>query len=231
MNSSNETNVVENQSHAPPVKALAILLAMAAATAVGGLITTSAMSRAIAEREKNPPKPAAAELKTALIVPEFSLTERSERKITLADFKGRVGVFGFVFTNCPSTCKMVTGVMARLRSQLPPQIQMTSITVDPIHDTPAVLREYADQQKADANTWWFLTGKRNEVYDLIRNGFKLSVEENAMIKRPMDEPITHSSRLAVVDKQGRIRGYFETSDPAAVDALVRLATKLMHEAD
>lgn len=218
--------------HALPVKPLLVLAAMAGATAVGGAIAVSAMNRAIAERAKNPPKPAAAELdKDFAVVPDFSLTERSERKITRQDFLGRVSVFGFVFTTCPSTCKMVTGVMARLRRELPPQVQMSSITVDPIHDTPAVLRDYAAQQNADAATWWFLTGQRNAVYDLVRNGFKLPIEENALIKRPTDEPITHSSRLALVDKKGRIRGYYEASDNAAADALVRKAKKLLYESD
>lgn len=225
-----ETQTAAEPRHALPLKPLLILLGLAAATAVGGLIASFVMNRTIAERKKDRPIPAANDLgKEQLLVPEFSLLERSERKVAKSDLVGRVTIFGFVFTRCPSTCKMVTGVMARLRNELPPQIQMASVTVDPIHDSPAVLRDYAAQYKADPSTWWFLTGNRNEVFDLIRNGFKLSVEENAMIKRPSDEPITHSSRLALVDRAGCIRGYYEASDPAAIELLARKARQLTHE--
>lgn len=216
----------------PPFKNLAMLLGLLALAGIGSYLATSSLKRAVADRIANPIKPAATELnKDFAVVPEFSLIERSERKATRDDFLGRVSVFGFVFTSCPSTCKMVTGVMARLRSELPREVRMASVSVDPINDTPAVLREYARQYGADADAWWFLTGDRNEVYDLIRNGFKLEVHENPMVKRPTDEPITHSSRLALVDKRGRIRGYYDASDPTAIDALKRRAVQLIHATD
>lgn len=162
-------------------------------------------------------------------IPEFSLLERSGRQVTERDLLGKVWIAGFVFTRCHDTCPMVAGVMARLRSELPAEIQMAAITVDPRYDKPAVLADYAKSLGADPESWWFLTGPREEVYRLVGEGFRLPVQENEAYKPGEGERVLHSTRLALVDRQGRVRATADASDPAAVALLKERALSLQKE--
>lgn len=162
-------------------------------------------------------------------LPDFELTERSGRTVRRADLEGQVWVASFIFTRCHETCPMVTGVMARLRAELPKEVRLVSISVDPRHDRPEVLQEYAKNQGADSESWWFLTGPREEVYRLVRDGFKLSVAENPDPEKLPGERVSHSTRLAVVDREGNVRGLYDSSDPSLVSGLARKVRSLVAE--
>jgi protein SCO1/2/putative membrane protein len=98
-----------------------------------------------------------------------------------------------------------------------------SFSVDPEHDTPQILGEYARRFGADADRWWFLTGPRRAIYELIQNRFRLSVMENpAVDPEGKTEAIAHSDRLALIDR-GRVVGLFDSNDPEALTALVSQA--------
>lgn len=180
-------------------------------------------------RPAQPPVSMADLPKGATTIPSFRLTERSGKAISNSDLNGRIWVAGSVFTRCSGPCPMVTGVMARLRAELPTPVQLVTITVDPDHDNAQVLSEYAGQFRAPADTWWFLTGSRDEVYRLVSGGFRLAVEEDADPARPVGQRITHSTRLAVVDRVGSIRGYYDCLDAAAVSLLKRRVSVLLEE--
>lgn len=144
--------------------------------------------------------------------PEFTLTERSGKPVTRDDLKGKVWVASFVFTRCPGPCPQVSGTMARLQKELDlknsPDLRLVTFTVDPERDTPNELKEYANRYKADPERWLFLTGKsESELHGLLKDGFKVSAQR-AKNAKPGDE-FDHSTRLAVVDKAGTIRGYFD----------------------
>ena len=102
---------------------------------------------------------------------------------------------------------------------------LVSLSVDPQHDTPQVLTEYARRFEASPERWWFLTGSRPLIYDLIGSRFKLSVMENpAFLASGNSEAIAHSDRLALVDR-GRVIGLFDSNEPAALAALVEQAKR------
>src|SRR5262245_36135582 len=142
-------------------------------------------------------------------LPEFSLTDQTERIVTLADLKGKVWVADFIFTNCGGTCPMMTGHMRKLQDSLPPDIRLVSITVDPDRDTPKVLASYAAEQGATRDRWLFLTGEKQALHDLCIKGFKLPLDESG---GTVTEPIAHSTRFVLVDKQGEIRGYYSGTE-------------------
>jgi len=144
--------------------------------------------------------------------PEFALTERSGKTITREELKGKVWVASFVFTRCPGPCPQVTATMARLQKELDlkntPGLRLVTFTVDPERDTPNDLTDYANRYQADPERWLFLTGKSEaELHKLLVEGFKVTAQRSKSAK-PGDE-FDHSTRLAVVDKQGTIRGYFD----------------------
>ena len=139
-------------------------------------------------------------------LPDFKLTERSGQPFDSTSLKGKVWVADFFFASCPGICPMLTARMAAVHQEFANEdrVRFVSITTDPVADTPAALREYAARFKADAR-WSFLTGDKTYIWNLCQTGFKLSVVESPA----GPEPITHSSRLVLVDKTGTVRGTYE----------------------
>ncbi len=142
-------------------------------------------------------------------VGDFSLTERSGKTVRPADLFGKVWIASFVFTRCTGPCPQVTGTVARLQTELAnePDVRLVTFTVDPDRDDENELKAYADKYSADAERWLFLTGKRDELYRLIEKDFKLAVAAND--KPTPGAEVSHSTRLVVVDRHGRSRGYFD----------------------
>lgn len=195
-----------------------LLIVSAGSLAVAGVV-------AYWKREAPPVTAVRLDRELAFTLPEFVFTERDGRTRKSEELRGKIWVAGFIFTRCHHTCPMVTGVMARLRTELPDDVQMVSFTVDPEYDTPEILAAYA--KDFDPANWWFLTGDRDRLYTLIREGFKLGVRDNPEFGKQPGELILHSTRLAVVDQQGQVRGYFDASDSAQVDQLQRRVKELL----
>ncbi len=145
-------------------------------------------------------------LKKFWSIPDFKLTERSGEPFDSASLKGKIWVADFFFAKCPGVCPMLNARMAEVHRQFAAEdsVRYVSITTDPANDTPAALRDYAARFKADAR-WLFLTGDKPYIWNLCQTGFKLSVVESLKTV----EPITHSSRLVLVDKTGTVRGTYE----------------------
>ena len=139
-------------------------------------------------------------------IPDFSLVNQAGMMIGRSDLLGRVNLVSFVYTRCTGPCPTLSKQMAQLYSDWVtlPDIQFVTITVDPDFDQPDVLAAYAQSYGADPERWHFLTGERERVYDLVRNGFRASIEDS-------DTPheILHSQRFALVDRKGRIRAYLD----------------------
>lgn len=160
-------------------------------------------------------------------LPAFSLTERGGTTIGAADLHGNVWIADFVFTRCPDFCPALTARMAHLQTLLPADddpVRLVSFSVDPTHDTPEVLATYAARAGARP-TWLFLTGPRDAVATLLRDGFHVAYADDG----PPTSPITHSDRFVLVDRQLRIRGYYHGTEPADVDRLARDARALRAE--
>jgi protoheme IX farnesyltransferase len=145
-------------------------------------------------------------------VPEFTLTDRTGMKVSRDDLKGKVWVASFVFTRCSGPCPQVTATMARLQKELDlknaADVRLVTFTVDPDKDTPNELTEYAARYQADPEKWLFLTGMPEaDLHRLLKEGFKVTAQRAE--KPKAGDEFDHSSRLAVVDKAGNIRGYFD----------------------
>jgi protein SCO1/2 len=157
-------------------------------------------------------------------VPDFTLTERSNRAVTRGDLMGKVWIADFIFTHCAGICPTMSTNMAKLQAGLPKDIRLVSFSVDPYNDTPEVLREYATRYNADPDRWLFLTGEPEAVQKLSIGGFKLALDPSGGTET---EPITHSSRFVLVDREGHIRGYYGTEDAGALGRLFADAKKLL----
>jgi protein SCO1/2 len=147
-------------------------------------------------------------------LPAFSLMDQRGETFTREDLLGadKTYVVGFVFTSCQTTCPAVSRAMLSFqeqitRSRLDDRVELLTITVDPITDTPEVLAGYADSLGADLDNWRFLTGSPSSIESFVVDGFKLAVGEREQVE-PGVYDIAHSTKLALVDRFGHIRGYY-----------------------
>ena len=153
-------------------------------------------------------------------VGHFRLVDQLERPVTEADVKGRVLVVSFVFTACSATCLQVSHNMARIQEALAGanDVRLVSISVDPKGDSPAALKDFGAKFKADASRWMFLTGEPASVHGLLRKCF-LEVDESGNYN-PMPGGYVDADRIAVVDGDGRVRGFVRGTRSECVDQVM-----------
>lgn len=178
------------------------------------------------ERIEPIPESETATLKSYWNIPDFSLTERSGEAVSLADLKGKVWVADLFYSTCPSTCPMISSRLTEIQKAVAsePDVRLVSISTDPEKDTPEALKEYAAKFEA-TDKWLFLTGDKEAVYALANKGLKLSAVPNT--EPGAEEPVTHSTKLALVDRHGMVRGFYEGSADTA--PLVKDIHRLLEE--
>jgi cytochrome oxidase Cu insertion factor (SCO1/SenC/PrrC family) len=206
---------------------LAIVLTavfVAAAVATAGLfVTRGTAQRTVVGLPNLDPSPDATGLPTLFAAPTFTLVNEDNVQVSSDSLKGHPYVAAFIFTNCTSTCPMMSGKMSGLQAGIPqPEIKLVSFTVDPDRDTPDVLKKYAQRFKADESRWFFLTGAKPEMQN-VESGFK--------VRLPRAEPTDnggpeHSDRFILVDAKGIVRGIFDSKDDTSMGDLRRAAAKL-----
>jgi cytochrome oxidase Cu insertion factor (SCO1/SenC/PrrC family) len=152
----------------------------------------------------------------------FSLTDSQGNAFGSRQLRGKVWVADFIFTRCAGPCPMMTSRMAQLQARLAQaptrsDARLVSISVDPTHDSPEVLRRYASMAEANPHRWRFLTGGHDETWRLAQDGFKLPVANNPEDTRM---PILHSQKFVLVDRAGLIRGYYDGLDDTGFDQLL-----------
>lgn len=135
--------------------------------------------------------------------PKFELTNQDNVKISNEFYKGKVYVLEFFFATCPSICPKMNANMLTLQNEFfgNPNFGIVSITIDPVHDTPAVLKEHAKILGVKSSNWNFLSGDKDYIYDLSNKGFNIYVGENSKAQGGFE----HSGLFALIDKNGNIR--------------------------
>jgi cytochrome oxidase Cu insertion factor (SCO1/SenC/PrrC family) len=134
-----------------------------------------------------------ADLPVYSLLPDFRLLERSGRPFGLSDLRGKVWLANLFFSHCPDIGPLETAELAKLQTECAgePDFRLVSISVNPERDTPQGLVRYADRNGADAKRWRFLTGHRETIYRLAREGFKLSLETPQPSVRVLGEAAIH----------------------------------------
>jgi protein SCO1/2 len=135
--------------------------------------------------------------------PKFELVNQDNRKIANETYKGKVYVLEFFFTTCPTICPKMNASMLVIQNKFfgNPNFGIVSISIDPIHDTPAVLKAHAKLLGVRSSNWNFLTGDKAYIFDLANKGFNLYAGENDKAKGGFE----HSGLFALIDKKGNIR--------------------------
>jgi cytochrome oxidase Cu insertion factor (SCO1/SenC/PrrC family) len=167
-------------------------------------------------------------------VPDFQLTDQTGAAFSSASLAGRVTVIDFIYTHCTDACPLLSATFQQAQRKLSDdkllgeRVMLVSVSVDPLHDTPAVLAEYGQQFKADATGWKLLSGDWDQAYDVV-TGLKLATRPPrpaANAPAPGGTELTHSTRIVLVDAQQQVRAYMEGQD-ASTDDIVKAAKRLL----
>ncbi len=136
-------------------------------------------------------------------VPDFSFINQDNVVISNKNFTNKVYVAEFFFTNCPTICPIMNKNMVKIQDVFKDNLDfgIVSFSIDPVRDSPEVLKKYAEEKGATMQNWHFLNGKIKDIYELANNGFKISAGENAEAEGGFE----HSGLFALIDKNGFIR--------------------------
>lgn len=159
----------------------------------------------------------------------FTLIDQAGRTVTQAEVAGKFAVVNFIHTSCSISCLEVNRQMAEVQRLTAGQddVRLLSLTVDPRTDTPPVLAEFGSKFGADSNRWHLLTGEKGALYQLIETSF-LKREPLARTS-PMPGGFLDVDHIAVVDRTGKVRRYFEGMRATTPAAIVKFLDELRTE--
>lgn len=148
----------------------------------------------------------------------FSLKDQNGNSFSDKNVAGKIYIANFFFSRCPDVCPKVHVSMDSLLRvfKIHPEIKFLSFTVDPVYDTPVVLKAYAEKRHADTSRWFFLTGDKAELYNLARKSYLL----NASINKLDSTDFLHSQLLVLIDANHHIRGYYDGTQHAEWKRLI-----------
>ncbi|MBS1547985.1 MAG: SCO family protein [Bacteroidetes bacterium] len=162
-------------------------------------------------------------------VPPFHFIDEDGKPFTDHDVQGKILIVDFFFTRCTSICPKMGVQMQQLQLQMDDleykDVLFLSHTVDPEHDTPAVLKEYATRLEADPKRWKFLTGNAADIYRQGNLGYLLSAGADSSTA----ENFVHSPQFVLVDKQRHIRGMYDGTNTEAMRNLMTDLKMLLYE--
>lgn len=166
-------------------------------------------------------------------ISDFELINQEGKKVTQKDYEGKIYVADFFFTTCPSICPKMSGQLHRvyMRYANNDEVMLLSHTVMPETDSVPVLHEYAKKYKADPKKWIFATGDKKQIYALARRSYfavKETIPEE--IANEGDEhDFIHTENFILIDKNKRIRGYYDGTSEKEVDRLMDEMEVLLRE--
>jgi protein SCO1/2 len=200
---------------------LIVVLILAAIAGIGSWFAAGALKRHDAAGEIAPDR--------SRRLGSFSLVDQNGKPVTREVFRGKILAVSFLFTSCSLTCPEVTRRMTEIQrlTATNEDVLLLSLTVDPRSDTPPVLAKWGERYGADNNRWLMLTGKKAELHELIGTSF-LSVETNNPFNS-MPGNFAGTDRIAVVDKRGNVRGFFDGLRIETPRAVVDRINKLRNE--
>jgi protein SCO1/2 len=165
-------------------------------------------------------------------IPAFTLTERSGQPFHSTSLQGKIWLADFFFTACPGPCLVMNGHLAEIGQALRrdhADVPLVSVSIAPEADTPEVLRHYAKRFQAGAD-WNFLTGDHAAIYDLAHKAFLLPLIDNSQGQvDPGDGQFIHSTRISLVDRQGELRGSFDSASPEVTQQVLTAIGELLRE--
>jgi len=151
-------------------------------------------------------------------IAEFELVNQEGRTITKRDFEGKIYVADFFFTRCQTICPIMAINMKDLQEHFrnDPELKFLSHSVTPVMDSVPVLKAYAEKNGAIEGKWEITTGRKKDIYDLARKSYFAVLDEGD----GGDQDFIHTEQFILVDKAGRIRGFYDGTEKEEMQRLI-----------
>lgn len=160
-------------------------------------------------------------------IPDFAFVNQDGALVTNKTFHDKIYVADFFFTSCPTICPIMKTQMLRVYEKFKDNddILLLSHSIDPVYDSVPVLKVFSDRLGVDSRKWHFVTGDKDEIYEIGEKSYMVTAQEDA------DEPggYLHSGAFILVDKERRIRGFYDGTKELEVDRLIRDIPTLLKE--
>jgi len=160
---------------------------------------------------------------------DFNLVDENNKPITDAVLDGKVTVAEYFFTTCGSICPIMNKQMQRIQAAYKGNsgVAILSFTVDPAHDQPEQLKQYAQDHGYSPGQWHFITGNKKELYALARTSFFVLKPAEAENLGDAGNDFIHTNNFVLIDQDRHIRGYYDGTNPKAVGQLIIDIDKLL----
>lgn len=160
-------------------------------------------------------------------IPDFAFLNQLGDTVTQKDVAGKIYVTDFFFTSCPTICPVMKRQMIKVYDKFKenPEFMILSHSIDPTHDTPAVLKKYADDLGVKGTTWEFLTGSKDEIYDIGQGHYLVTAKEDDTA----EGGYIHSGAFVLVDKDRRVRGMYDGTTEEGTQKLIKDIDRLLAE--
>ena len=163
-------------------------------------------------------------------VPDFKLVNQNGDTITQKDYEDKIYIADFFFTTCQGICPIMTDHMVKIQAEFKddPEILLLSHSVTPEIDSVAQLKKYAEEKGVIDEKWNLVTGDKKQIYDLARKSYLVAKSQGNGGKYDM----VHTENFALVDKNKQVRGFYDGTNPEAIEQLVedvKLLKKLEKE--
>lgn len=149
-------------------------------------------------------------------IPDFRLLNQDSVLIGSDTFDGGVYIANFFFTSCPSICPTMQRNLLEIYNQYngDNRVKFLSHSLDFRHDSPAVLKAYAEKLGVTNDQWQFVTGSKADIYGLA-DSYMVYAKEDSNVPGGYD----HAGYFLLVDKDKHIRGAYDGTDDAQLDLL------------
>lgn len=140
-------------------------------------------------------------------IPDFAFINQEGDTVTQKNVAGKIYVTDFFFTSCPTICPVMKRQMIKVYDKIKdnPDVMILSHSIDPDHDTPAVLNKYAKDLGVQGTQWEFLTGSKEKIYDIGQGSYLVTAKED----NTAEGGYIHSGAFILVDKDRRVRGMYD----------------------
>ncbi len=160
-------------------------------------------------------------------IPNFNFVSQYGDTVTAKNLDGKIYVADFFFTTCPTICPKMKVQLKRVYDKFKgnPDVMLLSHTIDPAHDSVAVLKEFAQNLGVTGRQWLFVTGDREKIYEIGQNSYMVTAQADSSAPGG----VVHSGAFILVDKQKRIRGIYDGTTEEGVDKLMADMERLLAE--
>lgn len=159
-------------------------------------------------------------------IPDFAFVDQDSQMVTQETVSGKIYVTDFFFTSCPTICPKMKSQMLRIYEAYKdnPNVVLLSHSIDPTHDTVAVLKDYADRLGIESGKWHLLTGEKDSIYDIAMK-YLVPAQQDGNV----EGGFTHGGDFMLIDTQRRIRGHYDGTKEESVDQLMEDMQLLLKE--